>query len=184
LNVSLTSVLLRFWLGLIGGAAAGFAVYRADIFDPLSPAFRILTLGATSAGILALWRSSARGHATALAAAYALFSLGFVSAYGWVAALSGAVAAIGLIAITAICDRLAGGVPIGKFFLVSTMFGALLDAATPMIEFRDMIPLGAIDAMAAYGQLGLILGAGVGFGIEASDWILKGSDYELSHPNE
>ena len=173
MNFSLTSVLLRFWLGLIGGTAVGFVVYRAEIFDPLSPAFRILTLGSTTAGILALWRSSARGHATALAAAYALFSLGFVSAYGWFAALSGAVVATGLVAITAIFDRLAGRVAIGKFLLVGVLLGGLMYAATPMIEFRDLIPLGSIDAMTAYGQLGLILGTGVGFGIELSDWILR-----------
>lgn len=173
MNVSLTSVLLRFWLGLIGAAVAGFSVYRTDIFDPLSPAFRILTLGSTSAGILALWRSSARGHATALAAAYALFSLGFVNAYGLLAALSGVVVAIGLVAITAIFDRLALRVGVGKFIVVAVLFGGLLFASAPMIEFRDMLPFGAIEAMSAYGRLGLILGAGVGFGTEVSDWILR-----------
>jgi len=160
-NVSLTSVLLRFWLGLIGGASVGFAVYRFDIFDPLSPAFRVLTLGSTAAGILALWRSSAHGHATALAALYALFSLGFVSAYGWFAALSGTVIATGLVAITVIFDKLAQRITVGKFLVHG------------MIEFRDLIPLGSIDAMSAYGQLGLILGVGVGFGVELSDWILR-----------
>jgi hypothetical protein len=173
LNFSLTSVLLRFWLGLIGGTLVGFAVYRFDIFDPLSPAFRILTLGSTAAGILALWRSSARGHATALAAAYALFSLGFVSAYGWFVALSGAVIGAGLVAIAVIFDRLAARVAVGKFLVLGVMFGALMYAVTPMIEFGNLVPLGSIDAMSAYGQLGLVLGVGVGFGVEVSDWILR-----------
>ena len=31
----------------------------------------------------------------------------------------------------------------------------------------------SIDAMSAYGELGLILGIGVGFGVEVSDWILR-----------
>jgi len=172
-NVSLTSVLLRFWLGLIGGASVGFAVYRFDIFDPLSPAFRVLTLGSTAAGILALWRSSAHGHATALAALYALFSLGFVSAYGWFAALSGTVIATGLVAITVIFDKLAERITVGKFLVHGAMFAGLMYVTSTMIEYRYQIPLGSIDAMSAYGQLGLILGVGVGFGVELSDWILR-----------
>ncbi len=176
MTVSLTGVLTRFWLGLACGAAAGFAVYRMEIFDPLTPTFRVLTMGSTFAGVMALWRSEARGHAWALGAAYALFSLGFVSAYGWVTALSGTALALGLVAITAIFDRLAGRIRVGKFVLTGVLLGVLLYAATPMIEFREMIPLASLDAMKAYGQLGLVLGAGVGFGVEVSDSIVRHSE--------
>ena len=173
MNTFLTGVLLRFWLGLIGGAAGGLIVYRVEIFDPLSPAFKTLTLGSTFAGLLALWRSSARGHAIALAAGYALFCLGFVNAYGWLSAFSGMAVGTGLLAITVIFDRLAGRIPFGKFILIGPLVGALLFAATPMMEFHDLVPLGAINAMTAYGQLGWILGTGVALGVEVSDWVLR-----------
>ena len=173
MKVSLAGVLTRFWVGLVCGVVAGFAVYRMEIFDPLTPTFRVLTMGSTFAGLLALWRSEARGHAWALGAAYALFSLGFVSAYGWLSALSGSALALGLLAITAIFDRLADKIRIGKFVLTGVLLAGLLSATAPMIEFRDMIPLASMDAMYAYGLLGLILGAGVGFGVELSDSILR-----------
>ena len=165
--------MLRFWLGLLGAAAGGLAVYRIEIIDPLSPAFKTLTLGSTFAGMLALWRSSARGHAVALAAGYALFCLGFVNARGWMAALSGTAVGIGLLATTLIFDRLATRIRFGKFLLTGPLVGGLLFAATPMMEFRHLVPLGAINAMVAYGQLGWILGTGVAFGVEASDWVLR-----------
>ncbi len=160
-------------MGLLGAAAGGLIVYRVEIIDPLSPAFKTLTLGSTFAGLLALWRSCAPGHALALAAGYSLFCLGFVSAQGWMAALSGTVLAVGLVAVMLIYDRLAAWVPLGKFLLVGPLVGALLFATTPMMEFRNLLPLGAIDAMLAYGQLGWILGTGVAVGIELSDWILR-----------
>jgi len=165
--------LLRFWLGLLGAVAGGLVVYRIDIIDPLSPAFKTLTLGSTFAGLLALWRSTARGHAVALAAGYALFCLGFVTARGWMAAFSGTAVGLGLLAITLIFDRLAKRIPFGKFIFTGPLVGGLLFAATPMMEFRHLVPLGAINAMLAYGQLGWILGTGVGFGVEASDWVLR-----------
>ncbi len=160
-------------MGLIGAAAGGLMVYRVEIIDPLSPAFKTLTLGSTFAGLLALWRSAAHGHAMALAAGYALFCLGFVSAQGWMAALSGTVVAAGLVAVMLIFDRLADRVPLGKFVVIGPLVGVLLFAATPMMEFRNLMPLGALDAMIAYGRLGLILGTGVALGVEASDWILR-----------
>jgi len=185
LSSSLAGILLRFWLGVLGATAGGLAVYGIRIIDPLSPAFKILTLGSTFAGLLALWRSSAHGHAVALAAGYALFCLGFVNAYGWLAALSGTAVAVGLLAVMLIFDRLAERVPFGKFILIGPLVGGLLFAATPMMEFRDLVPLGALNAMLAYGQLGLILGTGVAIGIELSDWILRprpaGSDHAIPH---
>jgi hypothetical protein len=173
LNTSLAGILLRFWLGLLGAVAGGLVLYRLEIFDPLSPAFKTLTLGSTFAGMLALWRSSARGHAVALAAGYALFCFGFVNSYGWMVAFSGVAVGTGLLAITMTFGRLAGRIPFGKFLFIGPMVGVLLFAATPMMEFRDLIPLGAINAMMAYGQLGWILGSGVAIGVEASDWVLR-----------
>ena len=173
MNTSLTGILLRFWLGFLCAAAGGLAVYRIEIFNPLSPAFKTLTLGSTFAGLLALWRSSARGHAIALAVGYALFCLGFVNAYGWLTALSGTAVGVGLLAVTLIFDRLAGRIPLGKFIFIGPLVGGLLFAATPMMEFRDLVPLGAINAMMAYGQLGWILGTGAALGMEVSDWVLR-----------
>ena len=102
-----------------------------------------------------------------------MFCLGFVNAYGWMTAFSGTAVGTGLLAITLIFDRLAGRIPFGKFILVGPLLGGLLFAATPMMEFRDLVPLGAINAMTAYGQLGWILGTGVALGVEASDWVLR-----------
>jgi hypothetical protein len=42
-----------------------------------------------------------------------------------------------------------------------------------MLEFRDLVPLGSINAIIAYGQLGWILGMGVTAGVELSDWVLR-----------
>jgi len=158
---------------MICGAAAGWFVYQQQMFNPLSPAFKVLTVGAAFAGILAMWRCGARAHGVALAVGYALFCLGFVSAYGWISALSGTVVGGGLICISIVYDELAHKLPFGKFLIIGPLVGGLLAAVTPMVEFHNLIPLAAGDAIIAYARLGWVLGVGVSLGMEISDRMLR-----------
>lgn len=172
-QATLSSILLRFWFAMICGSAAGWLVYQRQILNPLSPAFKILTVGAAFAGILAMWRCRARAHGLALAVGYALFCLGFVSAYGWVSALSGTIVAGGLICTSIVYDELAPKLPFGKFLIIGPMVGILLAAVTPMVEYRNLIPLASGDAIVAYARLGWVLGVGISFGMEISDRMLR-----------
>ena len=171
--VSLSKILFRFWLGFLSAVGLGSVVYAEQIWDPLSPTFKVLTIGSTLAALLALWRGRAYAQAVVVAAGYALFCLGFTNLSGIIAALSGTVVAIGLVTIVIVYDRLVERLRFGKFLLVGPLVAGLFAAVTPMIEFRELIPLASGGAVLAYAELGLLLGVGVSLGTEISDWVLR-----------
>ena len=174
----LSTILLRFWLGMLGAVAAGLLVYSRQIFDPLSPTFKVLTIGSTLAALLALWRGRAPTHAVVVAVGYALFCLGFINVYGIISALSGIAMAIGMMMIVIIYDCLAERLPLGKFLFIGPLVAGLFAAVTPMVEYRELIPLASGSAILAYAELGWIVGVGVAVGIEISDRVLR--SYETS----
>jgi hypothetical protein len=168
----LTPILLRFWLGALGGFGAGLIAFRLSVFDPGHVAFHVLTLGALTAGVLALMRSGAPGQAAALAAAFALFRFGLVERVGWLSAASGIVIGVGVLLVAWIFDLLAPRLRFGKFLILGPLLGGLLLAVTPLMEFQRLMPLASTTALLQYAFLGVVLGDGVGLGVEIADLLL------------
>jgi len=169
----LVPFLVRFLLGLGGAAAAGLLAFGWRELDPQDPAFTCLTMGAFCAGILALMRSDRALQAVGLAAALALFRLGLVDAEGWGPACAGFVLAPGMLVLGLIFDMLARrGVRFGKFLVIGPLTGGLFLAAAPLIEFHDLTSAGATRTLLQYILLGVVVGDGVGLGVEIADlWV-------------
>ena len=170
----LVAILERFLLGLLGAFSAGLLAFQWRTIDPQDPAFSCITVGALAAGILALLRSDRPLQAVGLAAAFALFRLGLVEAVGWVPACAGIVLATGILVVGLIFDMLARrGVRFGKFLVVGPLIGGLFLAAAPLLEFHTLTSVGASHTLLQYAFLGVVLGDGVGLGVEIADLLAR-----------
>ena len=166
----LSGLLARFGLGLIGGLAAGYLAFRARIFDPAHPAFHCISVGVLATGIFALVRSSRPGLAGLVVLGYSLLQLGLADADGWGVVAAGALLAAGIFLIALIFDLLArGGLPFGKFLIVGPLLGGVYLAVIPLMEFHALTTTDAVRTLLSYIFLGVVIGDGVGLGVELGD---------------
>lgn len=168
---SRTRLLLRFWSGVVGSLTVGLLVFRLAVFDPGLPAFQCITVGTLSAAILALVRASFLGQALAVSLILGLTRLGLIATEGWAAALQAALAGLllgaGLVVVAIIFDLLAArGLRVGKFLVMGPLVGGLFLAVTPIAEFSSMSGVDAMSSLVFHFFLGLIIGDGVGLGVE------------------
>ena len=175
LTVFLATALLRFWLGTAGALIAGYAAFRGALFQPGHPAFQCITIGMLSAGILTLVRLSLRPQAVTLALAYGVLQLGIAENDRWLAGLAGALVGCGMIVVAEIYDELARmGFRFGKFLLVGPLLGGVLLAIGPIAQYNTLIPFDAVRPLLLQMFLGVVVGDGVGLGIELGELIPVG----------
>jgi len=177
LRPELTATLLRFWIGAAGSLAAGWLVFRSAVFRPDHAAFQCITIGALTAGILALQRAGRPLHALALAVGFALFQLGLVEAEGWVVASSGVVMGLGIFVVALIFDLLAReGVLFGKFLILGPLLGGVYLAATPLAQFHGLTGTGAVRTLMQFVLIGVVIGDGAGLGVELVDLVVRAAE--------
>lgn len=162
----------RFWAGSIAAIGAGYVVFRMGVFRFDRPEFQCLTVGMLTAGIVTLMRSPRPGRAVVLAAAFALFKLGLIRTEGWIPAASGFVMAGGILLSAWIFDLLARrGMPFGKFLVLGPLLGGVFFAITPLAQFHTLTATGSMRTLLFNVLVGLVIGNGVGFGIELAELV-------------
>jgi len=172
-STTLSTTLLRFGLGLGVGLTIAYLVYREAIFDPQSPVFQCVTVGALIAGLLALLRTDRPRHALALAAGFALLRLGFVQSEGWMVAGAGVLQTGGVYLVALIFDLLARrGILFGKFLVLGPLLGGVYLATTPLAVFDRVTGAGLLPTLMRFVFLGLLIGDSVGFGVEVADLLV------------
>ena len=140
------------------------------MFQIHSPQFQCVTIGVFVAALLALVRSSRGGLALVLACAFALFRLGLIRSEGWLAGLTGLVQAGGFLLAVLIFDQLARrGILFGKFLVFGPLIAGVFLAAAPMAQFHDLTRSNALPLVIQQLFIGLVVGNGVGFGMELAD---------------
>lgn len=170
------SIGARFWIGFLACIGAGYLAFRGAIFRADTEAFQVLTVGALAAAILALGRSGRWLHAMAVAVGYGIFKLGWIRLDGWVSASSGMVLGFGLVCVTLIFEILARkGLYFGKFLVVGPLVGGVFLAVAPLEAFRDFALVDASREYLRFAFLGVVIGDGVGFGVEVADLLLLAS---------
>lgn len=163
----LSAILFRFWCGAAGSLAAGLIVFGRGVFDPEATAFFCISVGTLAAGIFALVRVSRGGQALALTVFFALLQR-LLS--GWAAAAAGLVFGIGALLVALIFDLLARrGFYFGKFLIAGPLLGGVFLAAAPIVEFSSLTSTGAVRTLLYYIFVGVLIGDGVGLGIEIAD---------------
>jgi hypothetical protein len=164
---ALSTILVRFWFGAAGSLAAGLIAFGRAVFDPEGTAFFCVSVGTLAAGVFALVRVSRAGQALALVVFFALLQrlLG-----GWPAAAAGLVFGVGALLVALIFDLLARrGFYFGKFLIAGPLLGGVFLAAAPIAEFNSLTSTGAVRTLMYYVFLGVLIGDGVGLGVEIAD---------------
>lgn len=188
---ALRDVAVRTACGLAGSALAGYVAFdvagdagvrlggfRGTILDPGRPAFQCLTVGLVAALILALVRSGKAAACGAVAVAWSALALGQAIGAGvgprlllrpmWALAI-----AAGLFLAALVFDALAReGYRSGKFLITAPLVAGFYVAAAPaaLVGASSGSALGREFLM--FGLLGLVIGNGSGFGVEAADFFL------------
>jgi hypothetical protein len=168
---------LRFAAGTLGSIAAGYAVYRGGVFHPGARPFQCVTVGALMAAVLALVRGGRPGPALGVVGGFGLLQIGLVWHKGWPRAFTGfasnVIAAAGIFVAAVIFDLLARrGLRFGKFLVNGPLLGGIYVAVTP-IAGLGLPARGAVMVSSLLENLwlGILIGDGVGLGVELAELI-------------
>lgn len=162
------ATLLRACLGIAGGLAAGWLVFRGAMFDASEPAFHCVSIGGLFAGTLALARAQAVAHALALVPAFSLFGFAGAGFDDWRPAIAGLLVGLGSCLVAWIFDRLARlGLRFGKFLLTAPLLGGVLFAVAPLGP--ALVPADPVRSLLFQMFLGVLVGNGVGLGVELAE---------------
>ena len=175
-------VLLRFGFGATAGIVAGPLTFGLSVLNPTRPEVQCVTVGLLLAGTLALIRGGQARFAVLLAIAYVVARMGLVRSLGWGAALhsvlSAALVATGVLLVALIYDLLAArGWRIGKFLLTGPLLAGFYFALTPIIDATRLNAADPFAALAWNMLLGLVIGDGVGLGVEVTELFID-ADHE------
>lgn len=170
----LRDTLLRFVCGAAGSILLGLVAFRGQIWDATNPQFQVVTVGVVMAAIMALLRARATSLAALTVAVFAGSQFGISLNHGvrgatalllWCLIISG-----GIVLTSIIYELLdARGLRFGKFVLVGPLLGGVYFAATPATLIALPGSPGAIRTLLLNVFLGIVIGDGVGFGIEMVD---------------
>jgi hypothetical protein len=164
------AALPRFLLGLAGAVAAGLVVFRGRVFDPGDLSFQCVSVGALTAGLLALVRISRHGGALLLVVLFGLARYGFAGTSGWLPGISGFLLGAGLYLVAVIFDLLGrSGLALGKFLLAGPLIGGIYLALTPITDFYTLTSDEVTRTLLLRFLVGLILGDGAGLGVELAE---------------
>lgn len=173
----LTRLAVLWAAGTVSTIAAGAIVFGGAIFVPGRPPYQCIAAGILVAGVLAAVRVARPGLALALVAGWVALHLGAAIELGWprILARPGWCVAIGLGACVtaAVFDRLAvHGYAFGKFLIAGPMLSGVWLSATPMLLLGDGERERLLAEFLMNALLGLVIGDGAGFGVEAAEWVL------------
>jgi hypothetical protein len=171
---------LRFAAGTLGSVASGLILGPAvpglgrGIFDPSRPAFQILAVGALFALVQALVRARRPLPAVVLSSLVGAMAMALSLARGPAHAISNGVAGLavggGIFLIAVLYDAMADlGYPVGKFLVTGPLLGGVFLAATPLSGLGGGPPLGLVRACWINAFVGIVIGEGVGFGVEVAE---------------
>jgi hypothetical protein len=175
--VRLGHLLLRFWAGMGGGVGLGLIAFRSTIFDARLPYNQVVTVGSLLAAVLALRRGGSPGGATFVAVGFGGWQLWTVLPLPWDRALShvlfSVVLATGILLIAALYQTLhERGVRVGKFLLLGPALAGVYLAATPALTLWTVSTATVARDLVANMFLGVVIGDGIGFGLEMIDLVL------------
>jgi hypothetical protein len=151
--------------------AAGYGMFRGRIFLPSEMSFQVVTIGLLAAAVVSLHRVSRGGVAILLLLLYGVGQIGLASAAGWVPAVGGLLFGAGLWLVSLVFDLLGrgGGLAFGKFLILGPLLAGVYLAVLPMTTFHSLTADGALREVMLRLLLGLIVGDGVGLGVELAE---------------
>ncbi len=163
--------LVMFTAAMAGAVAGGWVAFRSGIFQPELQSFQVFTTGALMAGILTLTRIGRAAAAVVLGVGWILYQFGGVMNDGFFRMVSHTIWSVtlvtGIFIITLIWEFLAQrGFRLGKALLVGPLLGGVYVAAVPVTLLHGVSSSGALRSMLLTLFLGIVIGDGVGIGVE------------------
>ena len=179
--VRLGHLLVRFWVGMAGGVGLGLIAFRSAIFDARLPYSQVVTVGSMLAAVLALRRGGSTGAATFVAVGFTGWQFWSVLPQPWDRRVShvlfAAVLAAGTLLLAALYQVLhERGVRVGKFLVLGPALAGVYLAATPALTLWSVSTASVTRDLIGNMFLGVVIGDGIGFGIEMIDLILDRPD--------
>jgi hypothetical protein len=175
--------LVMFAAAMAGSVGGGWVAFRAGIFRPELPSAQVFTTGALMAGVLCLTRIGKIVPALILSLAWFLYqggavmesrdSLSEIAAHlAWCLIL-----VIGVFIITVLWElMMRRGIHLGKCLLAGPLLGGVYLAAAPVTFLGNISPNTVMQSMVLTFFLGIVIGDGVGLGVELVELVRTGMD--------
>ena len=170
-------VVIRAAAGLTGAALAGWMAFRTSAFQPGRPAFQCIKVGLVASILIALVRLGRLRPAAGMCLLWVGLEAARVShlplhrafvAPSWAAGTS-----LGLLSVALVYRSLSDqGIRFGKFLVIGPMIGAVFVAVTPIALIHAPPSAGVARELWFNALLGIVIGDGVGFGVEMVDVVL------------
>ncbi len=169
----------RVVVGTLGGGVAGYLAFGFLVLRFSHPASQCVLVGALASAIWAAVRLERHAPAVWLVVVFASLHTGANLGRGAAGAL--AVAAwsvaigLGLYLVGLVYDRLArAGLVFGKFLVIGPLVGGLYAAATPLASLAAASTGSGVASLWRNTWLGIVLGDGAAFGVEAVElWLAR-----------
>lgn len=175
---ALPQLLVRTAIGAACSIALGYLVYGTDALDSQLPHFQVVTVGILMAAVVALWEGGAPRTSVLLVAAFAAQQVWTTVGQGWNKTLAlglwCVIVGLGLVHIGLIWTLLdRRGLRFGKGLIAGPLLAGVFFAATPAAALAAVSPAHAIRTLVGNLLLGVVIGDGVGLGIEIVDLALR-----------
>jgi hypothetical protein len=163
--------------GAAGAALAGALAFGKAVAVPGHPPFQAINAGLLVAGVIASVRASKPGAGLALVSGWTALHLGATLEAGWPAVVASPFACLGMgfaaFLAAAVFDDLARrGYVFGKFLIAGPMLAGFWIALTPSFLLGRDSHERLLAEILRNAFLGLVIGDGAGFGVEAAEWSL------------
>lgn len=168
---ALVGAAARAGAGTITAWVLGWFLFHGRMFAPERMEFQVITIGLLTAWIVSLVRAQRVGWGAMSVVAFTVYQWASYSPIDTKRAIVQTVAAFfvatGLLLAGIVFDRLGKmGLPVGKFLILGPMVGIMMLAVTPLATLVNVgvpdIPRLLIENL----FLGMVIGNGVGIGIE------------------
>lgn len=171
-------LLVRTAVGATCSVALGFLVYGPDALVPELPHFQVVTVGILMSAVVALWEGGAPRTSALLVAAFAVQQMWTTVGQGWTKTIALSlwcvIVGAGLVHIGLIWTLLdRQGLRFGKGLIAGPLLAGVFFAATPAAALAATSPSQAMRTLVGNLLLGVVIGDGVGLGIEIVDLALR-----------
>jgi hypothetical protein len=163
--------------GAAGAALAGALAFGKAVAVPGHPPFQAINAGLLVAGVIASVRASKAAAGLALVSGWTALHLGVSLESGWPAVVASPFACLGMgfaaFLAAAVYDDLARrGYALGKFLITGPMLAGFWIALTPAFLLGREPHERLVAEILRNAFLGLVIGDGAGFGVEAAEWVV------------
>lgn len=171
---------------LAGSVIVGVLVHGSSVFDPAYPGFSFVSFGLSGAFIFAFYH--VRGLSETITAAVVVSALQFALSSAWITVLNAGIWSFGvnlpIVLVAFIFERKLAPFRQFKFIVVSILYGAMFVLLTLLVAWISGAGILPATVFRQNFVDGLLIGLGVGLGIEAGESFIHSLEHHSVGPME